>query len=69
MQNLRIVDDDRCTNLRWKGMYINTVWDATAQQGTDHIYWCQKTQKPLGPDGKSVDQYECHDGRKCYLPL
>jgi hypothetical protein len=69
MQNLNRYDDDRCTSLRWKGMFIDTVWDASAQQGSDHIYWCQKTQQCLGPDGQAVDKYECHDGRNCYKPL
>ncbi|HET8547796.1 MAG TPA: hypothetical protein VFL57_07330 [Bryobacteraceae bacterium] len=69
MQNLNRYDDDRCTSLRWKGMFIDTVWDPSAQQGSDHIYWCQKTQSCLGPDGQAVDKYECHDGRGCYKPL
>ena len=70
MQNLHRNDDDRCTSLRWKGMFIDTVWDTGAgQQSSDHIYWCQKTQNCLGPDGKGVDNYECHDGRNCYRAL
>lgn len=68
MQNMR--DSERCVHIRWKGMYIDTVWDRDAgQQGTDHIYWCHKTQMCLGPDGKCVDQYECHEGRGCYKDL
>jgi hypothetical protein len=50
-------------------MFIDTVWDRSAQQGTDHIYWCHTTQSCLGPDGQGVDKYECHDGRKCYRAL
>jgi hypothetical protein len=69
MQNMNRYDDDRCTSLRWKGMFIDTVWDRSAQQGTDHIYWCHTTQSCLGPDGQGVDKYECHDGRKCYRAL
>jgi hypothetical protein len=33
-------------------------YDATA-------YWCTKTQKPLGPDGKSAHADACVDGRGC----
>ena len=47
-----------CEHLRHKGMYVLSVpdpaelafydaYDATA-------YWCTKTQKPLGPDGRPV---------------
>jgi hypothetical protein len=62
------IDEDRCDNLRWKGMFINAEWDPTVPHGNDRLFWCQKTQNCLGPDGKSVDEYECHEGRGCYRP-
>ncbi|MBI1896033.1 MAG: hypothetical protein HYS04_05775 [Acidobacteria bacterium] len=62
-------DDDRCVHLRWKGMFIDTVWDPTVPHSNDRAYWCQHTQNCLGPDNQLVDEYECHDGRTCYKPL
>jgi hypothetical protein len=63
------IDDDRCANLRWKGMFIPAEWDPTVQRCNDRAFWCQKTAIVLGPDGQLVDEYECHDGRKCYEAL
>ena len=62
-------DEDRCTNLRWKGMFINAEWDPTVPHGNDRLFWCHKTQNCVGPDGRAVDEYECHDARNCYKPL
>jgi len=63
------IDEDRCSQLRWKGMFIPAEWDPTVQRCNDRAFWCQKTQIPLGPDGGIVDEYECHEGRNCYRPL
>lgn len=63
------IDQDRCTNLRWKGMYISVEWDNSVQHGNDRLYWCQHTQNCIGPDGKAVDDYECNEGRRCYREL
>ena len=63
------VDDDRCSNLRWKGMFIPAEWDKTIQYCNDRSFWCQKTQIPLGPDGQLVDDFECHEGRNCFKAL
>lgn len=63
------MDEDRCASLRWKGMFIAAEWDPTVQRCNDRAFWCQKTQIPLGPDGVAVDEYECHEGRRCYRPL
>jgi hypothetical protein len=63
------IDEDRCDNLRWKGMFISAEWDPTVPHGNDRLFWCQKTHNCLGPDGKTVDEYECHEGRGCYRPL
>ncbi len=63
------IDEDRCANLRWKGMFINAEWDPDVPHGNDRIFWCQKTHKCLGQDGQIVDEYECHEGRRCYESL
>lgn len=62
-------DDDRCYFLHWKGMYIDSIWTADVPHSNDRLYWCHKTQSCLGPEGKTVDEYECHEGRKCYKAL
>lgn len=62
-------DGDRCEHLRWKGMYIDAVWDPVTQHGNDSAFWCHKTQICLGPDDKLVDEYECNPFRKCYREL
>lgn len=65
------IDDDRCANLRWKGMFIPAEWDRSVQvqHCNDRSFWCHKTQIPLGPDGQVVDDYECHEGRNCFRAL
>jgi len=50
-------------------MFIPAEWDRTVQHSNDRLFWCQKTQSCLGPDGQAVDDYECHEGRKCYRQL
>ena len=67
--SLTRLDDDRCDNLRWKGMYVEAEWDPTVPHSMDRLFWCQKTQQCLGPDGKLVDDYECNPARKCYHPF
>jgi hypothetical protein len=62
-----LYDEDRCYNLRWKGLYVHTP-GVSEEQSEDHIYWCHLTQQCLGPDGKAVDDYECNEARKCYRP-
>ena len=62
-------DDDRCDNLRWKGLFIDAETDPSASAATDHLFWCHKTQMCLGPDGKLVDEYECNESRSCYRAL
>jgi hypothetical protein len=60
---------NRCEKLRLKGMYVEADWDPTVQPCNDTAYWCQHTYKPIGPDGKAVDEFECSPARKCYEPL
>ena len=63
---LNDIDDDRCDLLRWKGLFIET---SSEPQSGDRLFWCHKTQQPIGPDGKPVDEYECNETRACYRPL
>ena len=67
-QPLSVIGQDRCTNLCWKGLYIDAVWDPTVPQ-SERIYWCQHSYNCLGPDGKAVDEYECNPSRSCYKSL
>ncbi len=64
-----IIREERCENLRWKGLFIDEYSDPSIQQGDERIFWCLKTQLNLGPDGKLVDSYECSAGRGCYKAL
>ena len=64
-----VLREERCANIRWKGLYIDPETDYAIQQGDERIFWCVKTQLNLGPDGKLVDTYECNPCRGCYKPL
>ena len=66
---LTVIGEDRCTYLRWKGMYIEAAWDPTVQHSNDRAFWCQHTYTCLGPDQKLVDDYECNPARGCYQAL
>jgi hypothetical protein len=63
------IGEDRCDNLRWKGMYVDALWDPRVPHSNDRTFWCQKTQICTGPDGKIADEYECNETRPCYRPL
>jgi hypothetical protein len=63
------VGPDRCRNLRWKGLYIEAVWDPAIPRGNDRAFWCLHSGNCLGPDSKLADDYECHPARACYEPL
>lgn len=60
---------NRCEKLRWKGMFIEADRDVNAQPGIHGPFWCQHTFKPFGPDGQSVDEFECCAARSCYEQL
>lgn len=62
-----VIGGDRCESLRWKGLFVDAERDTPT--GSDHIFWCLKTQIVLGPDGKLVDKYECNAARSCYKAL
>ncbi len=61
--------EERCVNLRWIGVYNDSLCDAETQRGDERNFWCLKTQINLGPDGKLVDTYECSPARGCYKQL
>ena len=63
------VPQKRCEHLRWKGLFIEAVWDPTVQRSNDGAFWCQHTHNCLGPDGQVADDYECNPGRNCYSEL
>jgi hypothetical protein len=62
-------DEERCESLRWKGMLIEAVIDPSVPHERDRLFWCQRTQSPVGPDGVLVNEYECHPGRSCYREM
>ena len=62
---------NRCAWLRWKGLYIQVepVQQGYEDPSQDSAMWCQHTYKPVGPDGKVVDDFECSPARTCYEQL
>jgi len=60
---------NRCSNLRWKGLYIISANDPAEETCNDTAVWCLRTFKGLGPDGKIVDHFECAPSRQCYEQL
>lgn len=58
-----------CMNLRHKLMYVD---ERHSQRGMvdvnsdTRVFWCAKTQDPLGPDKQSVGPDTCSNGRNCY---
>ena len=58
-------DIDRCAFLNWKGIHIEAEWDPTVPQ-SERLYWPQHSYNCLGPDGKTMDEYECNPSRACY---
>jgi hypothetical protein len=63
------IGEERCKNLRWKGLFIEAAWDPTVPRSNDRAFWCQHTYNCLGPDSKLADDYECNPARKCYEAL
>lgn len=65
----RLVDEHHCEHLRHKGMYVLTVVDPDEHRFYDPYdataYWCIKTQKALGPDGRPAHADACQGGRSC----
>ena len=48
-----------CHALRWKGQFILSERDPSAQTGTDHNFWCMFTQTCIGPDGMNAEPGLC----------
>ncbi len=67
MDSLNVLQE-RCENLRWKGLYIDGG-EGVSTAGTAPIYWCLKTHIGIGPDGQLVGAEECCGGRGCYSAL
>jgi len=65
---LKVQDEDRCENLRWKGLFVGVEPDPRIPQ-SDDACWCLTTQICLGPDGQPVDRWECNPARGCYRAL
>jgi hypothetical protein len=65
----RLVGVHHCEHLRHKGMYVLTVVDADESKFYDPYdataYWCIRTMRGLGPDGKPVHADDCQPGRGC----
>ena len=62
------LDEDRCENLRWKGLFIDAAPNPDIPEG-EPAYWCLTTQICLGPDGEAVGVEGCTPQRKCYKAL
>ena len=65
----RKVIRNRCVNLRWKGLYIESSCEPENHFSNDSAIWCFQTYKCVGPDGQIVDEFECNPARPCYEPL
>lgn len=61
-------NNERCENLRWKGLFIDSGESVTSP-GAEPICWCLKTQIGIGPDGQLVGIEHCQAGRPCYSAL
>jgi hypothetical protein len=62
------LDQERCENLRWKGLFVGVEPDPRIPQ-SDDACWCLETQLCLGPDGEAVGFEGCTPQRKCYKAL
>jgi len=64
-----LVQEHHCDHLRHKGMYVLTVADPDEFRFYDPYdataYWCTKTMRGLGPDGKPVHRDNCQGKRGC----
>jgi hypothetical protein len=58
---------DRCSALRWKGLFIDAEPDSTVPPCNDGLFWCMHTQTCIGPDGKLAEPGNCSNPlRKCH---
>jgi hypothetical protein len=54
-----------CRNLMCKEMFYDTGVPLEERSGCG-IYWCDQTQKCLGPDNIAVGAEDCGPTRSCY---
>jgi hypothetical protein len=58
-----------CTHLRHKGMYVLSTPEEDGAASYDKydatVFWCSRTQKTLGPDGRPAHADACRHGRDC----
>ena len=45
----------RCARFRRKGLYVEITPDPAVPLSNDRLFWCNRTQTCLGPDGRTVD--------------
>ena len=64
---------ETCRHLRSKGMFVYTdvINVDEVEEGYDNtVYWCQKSQKDMGPDQGFVGRQDCRNTeRACYEPV
>jgi hypothetical protein len=56
-----------CTALRCKEYYVTGEMDLARCDDTT-IFWCGRTQRPVGPDEDLALPDLCRAGRRCYEP-
>jgi hypothetical protein len=65
----RVVNAGHCASLRHKGMYVMAEDDPKESRFFDAYdataYWCVRTQRAIGPDGRPVHPGQCQMGRGC----
>jgi hypothetical protein len=54
-----------CKHLRSKEMFYDTGTPLEERSGSG-IFWCEHTQRCLGPDDSPVSREECVPQRGCY---
>ena len=55
----------RCGRLRAKGMYVSGREDRSSVLPYDAtIWWCARTQTPVGPDDRPCEAESCSDPRR-----
>ena len=56
-----------CAGLRWKGQFIRSEPDNSAQGAGDTSFWCKYTQTCIGPDGIKAEPAMCSSAfRQCH---
>lgn len=55
-----------CQALRAKGFYVFTEAPEPISEAQTAVWWCVKTQRPVGPDGDAVHRSFCDASRPCF---